>query len=174
MKTISKDEVNKYLNCRKNRGLHIDSRLMDAIKKDKCFYLIELNDEESFLSLIWHEIDASRLLTPKGESRCLQDVANRFNKRNYTFEKLSESMNLSANQHDPHWFEACIPINNNFEYENFGWIVIQEANENEMKQSPCGTFYIYDGAHKSLVLATKLKEKEIEYKKIEALLIPRS
>ncbi|MCF8241356.1 MAG: hypothetical protein K9J16_08205 [Melioribacteraceae bacterium] len=174
MKSISQEILLNRLNNFKLGGHHIDSRLMDEVKNGGCFYIIELNDEESFLSLIWQEIDDTRLLTPKGETRRLLDVAERFIENKYSFEDLSKSIGMTSDKHKPEWFEKCIPINSDFKYDNFGLITIVPANDSERKQCPKGSFYIYDGIHKSLVLSTKLLKKEIGYQKIEALLlIPR-
>ena len=55
-----------------------------------------------------------------------------------------------------------------------GFISVVPANDKEREQTPSGSFYIYDGMHKSLVLAVKLLQKEIDYQKIELLyLLPR-
>lgn len=174
MKNVRQEDLIKRLIDFEQKGFHIDSRLMDEVKKGGYFYLIELPDKESFYSLIWQESDPARFLTPPGKSRCLLDVAQRFIENKYSFKQLSKSIGLPANQHNPKWFEKCIPIESDFHYEKFGLISIVSANDSERKQSPNGTFYIYDGIHKSLVLATKLVSKEIDYHKIEALLlIPR-
>lgn len=174
MKSISQVDLINRLNNFKSSGNHIDSRLMNEVENGGCFYIIELNDEESFFSLIWQEINDSRLLTPKGESRRLLDVAERFIANKYSFEQLSKFTGMAPDQHNPEWFKKCIPINSDFKYANFGLITIVSANDGERKQCPKGSFYIYDGIHKSLVLATKLLKKEIDYQKIEALLlIPR-
>ena len=46
--------------------------------------------------------------------------------------------------------------------------------EQEREQSPDGSFFIYDGFHRSLVLAKYLVEEEIDYQQVEGILvIPR-
>ena len=53
-------------------------------------------------------------------------------------------------------------------------LAVVPALDSERKESPQGTFYIYDGAHKSLVLAHRLLTAQAVYQSIEALLlIPR-
>ena len=48
------------------------------------------------------------------------------------------------------------------------------ANDAEQRQSRTGTFYIFDGVHKTLVLATLLLRNLISYKPVNALLfVPR-
>lgn len=174
MKKIDQKDAIKKLKDHQANGFHVDSRLLEEVKKDGDYFLIHLINKESFFSLIWQEIDYSRLLTPPGKPRCLFDVGNRFIKCDYSFEQLSEPMQLSANQHNHQWFKNCISINSDFDYKKFGLITIVPAKDCERTQSPKGTFYIYDGIHKSLVLAVKILRKEIDYQEIEALLmIPR-
>jgi hypothetical protein len=48
------------------------------------------------------------------------------------------------------------------------------ANDEERTQSPFGSFYVYDGAHKSLALARHLRVGEATYRPVECLLlVPR-
>lgn len=168
MKTITQEEILNRFFVYESKGFHIDSRLVGEVNKGGSFYIIELNDEEAFLSLIWQEIDDSRLLTLKNKSRKLLDVANRFIEKKYSFDTLSRYIGLSANEHNPKWFEKCIPIDDEFNYENYGLISIVPATDGERKQSLNGSFYIYDGIHKSIVLATKLLKNEIAFQKIKA------
>jgi len=154
-------------------GYHVDSRLFEKLKCG-CTFSITLEDADSFLSLIWQEIDDSRLLTPRGQPRTLRDVAHRLITRENTFEGLAQDQGLSAQHHKPAWFEKCIPIANNFSYEAFGFIAVVPATDAEQKQSPNGSFYIFDGTHKTIVLSTLLIKKQIKYKPVQAvLLIPR-
>lgn len=171
MRNVSQEDMLNQLKGLERKGFHIDSRLMKEVNNEGSFYIIDLEDEESFYSLIWQESDPARLLTPAGKSRRLKDVATRFIQNKYSFEQLSQSLGLPVDQHDPKWFKKCIPINAGFKYENFGLLAIVPANDGERKQCPNGSFYIYDGIHKSLVLSVKLFRKEIEYEKIEALLL---
>jgi len=173
MRELGKKELTDCLRNHRSKGFHVDKRLMREVISGGKYYLIELKDKESFLSLIWQEIDASRLLTPKNESRCLKDVANRFIKKNYSFTKLSNSMGLPPSKHNPKWFQKCNQMYQSFDYEKFGVITVVPANDIERAQSPEGTFYVYDGIHKSLVLAVKLLEG-YNFNKVKAvLLIPR-
>lgn len=173
MKKITQEEARKVLLQREEDGLKVDKRLLDEIKKGD-LYLISLEDEHSFLSLIWHAIDDSRILTPQGQSRTLRDVAQRLIDNNYSLNALSSNLDLNANQYNPKWFDKCKKINDNFDIDKFGWIAVTPATEDELRSSPKGTFYIYDGTHKSLVLAKLLLDKKIYFKTLECLLlIPR-
>jgi hypothetical protein len=174
MREIQKDEVLSKLELMEFKGNHIDERLFRAVDKSENMFLITLKDSEYFLSLIWQEIDDSRLLTPKGESRILHDVAKRMLENYWTFEKLSSNLGLTKKQHNPKWFETCIEIDRDFDVDRFGWVTVVPANYNERNQSPKGKFYIYDGTHKTIVLSKRLLKKETEFQPIEALyILPR-
>jgi hypothetical protein len=68
----------------------------------------------------------------------------------------------------------CLPIDLQFDYRRFGWVAVVAANDEERTQAPLGTFYVCDGAHKSLVLAKRLRAGETKYHPVEVLpLIPR-
>ncbi len=171
MQHILKETVLQELDEKRSAGNHVDSRLFTAIAKARSLYIFPLRDKTSFLSLIWHEINESRFLTPKGLPRTLYDVAERMTSNNWTFENLSSNIGFPANQHQPEWFKECLIINANFDHALFGRIAVVQANDNERKQSPTGTFYIYDGAHKSLVLSRLLLSNKVEFNPVEVLLI---
>jgi hypothetical protein len=173
MKKVTHEEVRRVLLEREKNGLKVDNRLLIEIEKGD-LYLITLDDEYSYLSLIWHVINDSRLLTPQGQPRTLRDVAQRLIDNNFSFSALSSNLSLSSGQHNPRWFDECKRIDDNFDINKFGWIAVTLATEDELRSSPTGTFYIYDGTHKSLVLAKRLLDKSIDFKPLECLLlIPR-
>jgi hypothetical protein len=173
MKKITHEEAREVLLAREKNGLKIDNRLLNEIEKGD-LYLILLEDEHSFLSLIWHAIDDSRLLTPQGQPRTLRDVAQRIKDNHYSFKDLSSDLGFNSDQHNPGWFEECKRIDDNFDINKFGWIALTPATEDELRSSPTGTFYIYDGTHKSLVLAKRLLDKSIDFEPLDCLLlIPR-
>ena len=163
---MSRKEVNAEINA---ECCEVDSHILDYVKSG-CygFYKSELNENE-FLSLIWHEIDASRLLTPKGEPRTIRDVAERLIKC-HTFESLCEYQGLPSTEHDPSWFDKCLKIDNEFDYDRFCAMWLVEENCIEHKQSPLGKYYIEDGAHRSLVLGKRLLLEEEKYRTVKAIL----
>jgi hypothetical protein len=167
--------VQNVLAERQKAGYHVDNRLLTEVERsDGEQFLIRLEDEDSFLSLIWQESDPARLLTPPGQPRTLRDVARRMIERGYTFEALNRDLGRSRAEHHPEWFEPCVHINRSFDYAKFGWVAVVAANDGERSQSPRGTFYIFDGVHKTLVLAARLLRGETCYQAVEALyLVPR-
>ncbi len=83
----------------------------------------------------------------------------------------SVRLGLPREQHHPEWFEKCIAIDEAFDYSRFGFLALAHATESERKQSPRGTFYIYDGVHRTLVLAKRLLSRETNFQLLTALLI---
>ncbi len=148
-----------------------DSRVK-FYENDRKYYKSKLSRCE-FLSLIWHEIDESRLLTPKNESRTVKDVAKRMIEKRYTFQSLSRNQGLPLNQHDPEWFHKCCALDSDFDYNRFGTIWLVIANDDEKSKAlPSAKFYIYDGCHRSLVLGKRLLTGESKYEQqVKAILI---
>ena len=134
----------------------------------------ELAAEKEFTSLVWHEVDKSRLLTPPSCSRTVSDVVVRLIETGYSFEDLSRDLGLLADQHDPEWFRVCCKIYNNFDYDKFKCqpIWLRRLKLSEKEQSPQGNFYILDGCHRTLVLGKLLREEnKIRYESSKAILI---
>jgi len=174
MRQIDQAEARRVLGDHQQGGHHVDSRLLKEIQRPGQLYLFRLEDEATFLALIWQESDPARLLTPNGQPRTLRDVADRLIRAGYTFESLTKSLGLARNQHHPDWFERCVRIDGAFEFNQFGWVAVVAANDGERKQSPGGSFYLFDGMHKTLVLAKRLMKRETAFQPIEALyLVPR-
>ena len=137
-------------------------------------YLIRLEDEESFFSLIWQESDPARLLTPADQPRATRDVVSRLIANDYSFESLSKTLGKPRDQHHPEWFLPCVEIDRVFDFNKFGWVAVVAANDDGRRQSPGGSFYLFDGMHKTLVLAKRLMNKKTDFQPIEALyLVPR-
>jgi hypothetical protein len=114
MELVSSADILRRLNERTVHGHHVDARLIQAVKMPGTFFLLTLDDEQTFLSLIWQEIDPTRLLTPHGQPRTLGDVANRMIRLSWTFASLSNPMGLPPTQHVPAAFESFEKINSAF------------------------------------------------------------
>jgi hypothetical protein len=173
MKQITNQTAIQMCEKRVAAGHHVDSRLQCAVKIGEIF-LLTIADSDSFLSLIWQVHSDSRFLTPEGGSRTLKDVATRFIQKDYSFSRLASNPPLDQGCHNPTWFEKCVPIAESFSYEHFSYIAITPANDHERRESPNGTFYIFDGIHKTLVLSTLLLKGKVTFQALTAmLLIPR-
>jgi hypothetical protein len=172
MKQIDSSDILKRIEERRAHDHHVDERLIYAVKRARNLFLFTVHDEASFLSLIWHERSQSRLLTPRGQPRTLADVAGRMIENRWTFSSLCCPMSLPAeDEHDPSWFRSCKRIDAEFSFDEFDFIGLMPANDCERRQSPGGKFYIYDGAHKTLVLAYRLLAKQTAFRTVEGLLI---
>lgn len=162
-KELTKEETLQELDTRKKEGHHVDERVNEAINAAHKLILLTLVDTESFYSLIWQDIPKTKFLTPPGNPRTLHDVAQRLVGLKTTFNKLC------ADSSD--WFVKCQEIDAKFSYSHLGWVIIVEPNNREKEQTPKGTYYIYDGVHKTLVLAKRLILGETFYRPVETLLI---
>lgn len=170
MQAANKDDILNQMASKQSRGEHVDRRLFPAIRDSQSLYLLRLSDEESFLSLIWQEHDATRLLTPRGQPRTLKDVRSRL--QNWCgFVQLASALGLPSSQHNPAWFNKCVEIEAAFDYSRFGWIAVAHPTDGERRQSPGGSFYIFDGVHRTLVLAKRLLSRELDFQPLTALLI---
>lgn len=173
MKHIDNQAAIKMCDEHMNSGHHIDSRLISEVRTGNIF-LFTIDDLDTFLSLIWQARDDSRLLTPANRSRTLRDVATRFVKSRFSFPRLASNPPLDRHNHDPTWFKQCVPIAESFSYGRFGFVAVTPANDHERADSPTGTYYIFDGAHKTLVLSVLLLTGAVMFQTVTAiLLIPR-
>jgi hypothetical protein len=173
MKKITKEYVIQRLIEREAYNLCVDSRLKDEVQKGLLFMII-LEDIDTFLSMIWHDIKDSRILTPAGQPRTLHDVAKRVIDSGYDFRQLSSNMGYRPEEHNPEWFRKCKTIYDNYDPNKFDWLALTPPTTEEMKVSPNGIYYIYDGCHKALVLTVLLLQGKEIFRPLECLvLIPR-
>jgi hypothetical protein len=92
----------------------------------------------------------------------------------YGLAGATKSLGLPRGQHHPEWFEPCVRIDAAFDFNQFGLVVVEAANDCERRKSPCGSFYLFDGIHRTLVLAKRLLKNETAFQAIQALyLVPR-
>jgi hypothetical protein len=171
MRQVTSSEVLERLSAREALGHHVDPRLIQAVNAPGNLFFFTLEDEKSFLSLIWQEINPTRLLTPWGQPRTLGDVAGRMIELSWTFSSLSRPMGLMPTYHDPAAFESFKALDAGFDISKFDFIAVTPANDSEKRQSPSGTYYIYDGVHRALVLAHRVMNGQSKYQPVEALLL---
>lgn len=170
MQPISRKEVLAELHRREASGEHIDPRLWSEVEAPGEMFLGVLTQEQ-FLNLIWQETDRARLLTPAGASRTLRDVGSRLLASGTPFETLAGDLELPRTQHHPEWFVPCVDIDRGFDFTRFGWLVLTPATTGERQQSPLGSYYIFDGTHKSLVLSKRILNETVTYQPVTALLL---
>lgn len=122
-----------------------------------------LATKAEFLKLVWQSIDATRSLTPVGEPRTLSDCANRLSAFGWEFQTLVQA--------GFEWFRRSVDIDAAFDYGKLGLVALTPLNEPERRETPAGNYYIYDGVHKSIVLAKRLLRRETEYEPVQVLLL---
>jgi len=167
VKVISKDIALRRLKEREGSGMEVDDRLRTAIEIACVLLDGTIQDKTSFLSLIWHEIDGSRILTPSGQPRTLRDVARRMIENGWTFDKLS--LSSGTVDCDPNWFSPCLGIYGDFDHGKLGWFAVTNVDDDIYRQSPNGSLYIYDGCHKALVYAYRLLTGVSQYEPVPIL-----
>ncbi len=171
MRHVDPTAILQRFKSREARGHHVDPRLMKEVQAPGDLFLLTAEDEVSFLSLTWQEIDPTRLLTPGGQPRTLKDVAERMIRNSWTFAILAAPMGLPPTQHNPDAFVRFRERDATFSFSELDLVAIMPTNDAERRQSPDGTFYIYDGVCRTLVLAYKLLNRQINYQPVELLLL---
>ena len=155
--------VRAILESHQASGLHVDERLWHEIDQPGEMFLGKLATKEEFLRLVWQSIAATRSLTPVGEPRTLFDCASRLFTFGWEFQPLF--------QVGFEWFRRCVDIDKAFDYGKLGPVALTPLNEQEKRETPAGNYYIYDGVHKSIVLAKRLLNRETEYEPVQVLLL---
>ena len=144
----------------------MDARLWGIINATESFRLITINKLDDYLNLIWQANSHTSVLTPGGEPRTLRDCVQRISSAGGSFQALVDD--------DHSWFKSCIRIEQNFVASSFGWLTIQDATEHEKRKSPGGQYYIYDGVHRSIVLAKLLMGNALDFEPVPCLHVPRN
>jgi hypothetical protein len=119
--------------------------------------------QAGFLELVWQSSPETRALAPPGHPRTLGDCALRLSQFGWVFDRLIE-------QGYP-WFGPCVEIDRTFDSSKFGLIALTTLTPDEKIETPKGSYYIFDGVHRSIVLAKKLFKGAIQYKPVQAILL---
>jgi len=161
--SISREDVETRLNNHKRNGFRVDSRLLLQINQQGQISLLTLETEDEFLRLVWQAIDETRPLTPKSQPRSLKDCASRLAFFGWSFEALVHG--------GFPWFQECTDIDVAFDFGKVGWVAVTPLVKDELRETPHGSYYIYDGVHKSIVLAKRILRRELHYYPMEVLLL---
>ncbi len=163
MKLVDPDAVLAELARHQDRGFHVDSRLLAEVPKPGNLFRFRLGQEEDFFRLVWQSTSKTRPLTPEGWPRTLRDCVLRLRTYSWSFRQLVTG--------HYEWFQECVAIDENFTYDNFGLVALTPLNSHERHETPQGTYYLFDGVHKGIVLAKKVFRGEVDYQPVEALLL---
>jgi hypothetical protein len=141
----------------------VDDRLRGEVDKPGEMFLDILATREEFLRLVWQSSAATRPLAPAGEPRTLLDCASRLSAFGWEFQSLVQA--------GFGWFRPCLDIDKAFDHGNVGLVALTPLIERERRETPAGSHYIYDGVHKSIVLAKRLLRGETGYEPVQVLLL---
>lgn len=166
----STERAKTYVKVHTEDGHHIDGRVRLLLEAGNPVEQISLTSPEEFLRLQFHANDASRLLTPACKPRTLKDVIDRMIVSNWNFELLTSTLDgFDRSCHHPEWFEQCRWIEQTgFSFESFGSIFLMDLVHDEASQSPLANYSLYDGTHRSLVLASRVVQSSALYQPINA------
>ncbi len=163
LRVIDADTALDILKQHRRNGFNVDGRLVQEIHRPGKLFAVSLAAQADLFSLVWQSVDDTRPLTPVGQPRTIRDCAERLRVYDWSFARLRDA--------GFPWFEKCVEIDSAFDYAKFGWVALVPTNEDERQESPTGTYYVFDGVHKTMVLAKKLMRNEILYQGVEALLL---
>lgn len=163
MKAIDSGTALNLLELHRRKRLNVDGRLIQEVQRPGQLFLMTLAVQADLLSLVWQSVNDTRPLTPVGHARTVRDCAQRLKVYDWSFARLRDA--------GYPWFHKCVEIDSAFSYAKFGWVALVPTNEHERRESPTGTYYVFDGVHKTLVLAKKLVQNEIPYEPVNALLL---
>ena len=163
LRTLDAAEVKSQLESQQSHGCRISDRLHKEVDSPGERILVKAPTANEFLTLLWQSDSNTRLLAPDRNPRTVRDCAKRLANFGWRFQNLvSESNN---------WFQRCADIDENFDYAKLGWIVLTPLIPNERRETPDATFYIFEGVHRSIVLAKRLLREEEKYKPLDFLLL---
>lgn len=163
MQQIASDEATALLQRHHARGFHVDSRVLKEVSQPGEVWMLRLDTIDAVFNLIWQSVNEARPIVPAGQPRSLRDCASRLSSHGWTFQALVDA--------GYPWFAKCVPIDRDFKLENLGVLVLTLATDGERRDTPVGTHYIYDGVHRSIVLAKRLLLGEQPFGPIDALLL---
>jgi hypothetical protein len=163
MNKVDARTVRSILDRHEASGFHVDDRLRSEVDKPGEMFWGILATREEFLRLVWQSSAATRPLTPVGEPRTLLDCARRLSTFGWEFQTLV--------QDGFEWFRPCVEIDEAFDYSKLGLVALTPLIESERRETSAGNYYIYDGVHKSIVLAKRLLRGETGYQPVQVLLL---
>lgn len=162
---VQPSEVMASLRAHQALGLHVSDRVIAEVQKPGRMNKVVLGRAD-FFKLVWQSSDETRPLAPLRHPRTLGDCALRLSHFSWSFDRLVEL--------GWPWFAACAEIDKAFDLSKFGLIFLNPLNEVERGEAPQGSYYIYDGVHRSIVLAKRLTAPSAaEYRPIQAILFER-
>jgi len=170
MKSLTFDQTYSLLESSGNlKKSFVEATLRNSTR----FFELTLEDEASFYSLLYPSIPACRILTPmkgyRNHHYTLGDVAERVVSQGWTFDKLVDG--TLEGEYDPNFFKSCLTITSNFDKDKSQYLVLRPFSDRSRFFCPEATFYIEDGAHRSLAIATMLKSGSLTFFPLKCIVI---
>jgi hypothetical protein len=156
-------EVLLNLEAHRASGLPVSDRLIAEVQRPGQIFVMMLTRVEEFFQLVWQSSRETTPLAPPRHPRTLHNCASRLSQFGWEFDRLVE--------HGHSWFSTCAGIDKAFDYSKFGFIAVTPLTSSERHETPEGSYYIYDGVHRSIVLAKKLLREEIAYSPVQTILL---
>ena len=148
-----------------------DTRFQEQLRQGEHFGLHL--DQHSFMSLVWLEGNVNRTLT-KDTDRTLFDAVRNLLAKEWTFELLADQHRRVEGQYEPEWFGGCVGACREIlagELRGLGVLGLTVLNSSECERSPTGSFYIYDGNHRSIAYAYLVETGKVKFESVPAILM---
>jgi hypothetical protein len=122
-----------------------------------------ISSADEFLALQLRDHDASKCLTPPGESHRLRDIIDRMNAKGWTFEKLADdALDLGNVKRDINWFKKLLDLDRKFEVAKMGPLALHPREGLKERAPALEALEVYEGLHRALVLAQRLLSRRVE------------
>lgn len=124
---------------------------------------------EEFLTLQLRDHGPSKCLTPAGCSHQLGDVLKRMDENHWTFDRLaSDDISQEEVRRNQDWFQKCVDLEAKFDVAKLGLLAVHPREGFKERALKDGIFdaahhEIYEGLHRALILAKKLRDKAIAW-----------
>lgn len=170
MKVVSKEDVIKTLG---DTGNLDNPGVLPVIQKSVGFYELTIEDETTLFSLIYQSHPHNRILTPfrskKDHFYTVGEVADLMIQNKWTFEAFVAG-NIQGD-YKPFFFEGMMPIYRNYNHDLAHHVIVRPVGERTRYFCPHGTFYIEDGAHRTLVTTYLIKTGRIPFRPLKYFFI---
>jgi hypothetical protein len=160
---------------------NVDSRIVryvqNARNDNRRLFELVLAAKEDFLSLVWPYFDDGHILTPLNQPRTLRHVAERLRNSGASFSDLAcghtrAGFPWSSKDFFQRWWDGCRTLDANWTFERMSTLALVQTTSGERLGAPSSRFYIYDGLHRTMVLASRLLgDSQHDFRPVNCLLL---
>lgn len=170
MKAISKQAVIDTLS---KSGNLANPGVRPVVEKSVGFYELTIEDEATLFSLIYQSHPHNRILTPfkskKDHYYTVGEVADYMIQNKWTFEDFVAGK--IKGDYKTFFFNGMMPIYNDYNHDLAHNVIVRPVGERTRYFCPHGTFYIEDGAHRTLVTVYLIKTGKIKFQPLRYFFI---